>query len=98
MQPGEIKIRDGFRLLRGDFTVPANAEQYDSQKKRKVTICNLFINHGLSTREVARVLDETCDRVVGALIEQKVIEDRRRLPRTSSAASTAATLKPWPKW
>ena len=90
-------IRDGFRVLKSDFRVPVDVAQWDAQKKRKVTICNLFINHRLSTGEVARVLDETYEHVVGALIERGVVEDRRRLPRTSSESSKGSHPKPWLK-
>jgi len=62
-----------------------------------VTICNLFINHRLSTGEVARVLDETYKHVVDTLIERGVVEDRRLLLRTSSESSKGARRTPWQK-
>jgi hypothetical protein len=93
----EPQTRDGFRVVRSDFTVPVEVGQWDSQKKRKVTICNLFINHQLSIMEISRVLDETYERVVGVLIEREAIEDRRCMPRTSNGPSKDPNLTPWLK-
>jgi hypothetical protein len=90
-------IRDGFRVLKSDFRVPADIGQWDVHKKRKVTICNLFVNHRLSTEAVARVRDETYKHVVDALIERGIVEDRRHLPRTSRESSKGAYPKPWLK-
>ncbi len=81
MESGE-PIRDGFRVLKTAFSVPAEINEVDSLTKRKTTICNLFINHKLAILDIVRLLDETYGRVVCALIEQAVIEDRRRVARS----------------
>jgi hypothetical protein len=79
--------RDGFRVLRDQFIVPRNASTLDTGTKRAVTICNLFLNHRLSLSDIVRVLDEDNGRVVLALLEQGIIEDRRHLPRVAPKES-----------
>ncbi|PYV43127.1 MAG: hypothetical protein DMG06_11840 [Acidobacteria bacterium] len=70
--------RDGFQLTQRRFVAPPNTSFLDSVTKRKVTICNLFSNHELPIRDIARVLDENYGRVVTILIEQGLIHERRK--------------------
>jgi hypothetical protein len=49
--------------------------------KRKVTICNLFLNYKLSIKEIAKTLDETYRHAVKVLIEQGIIQERRGVSR-----------------
>ena len=70
--------RDGFQLTQRRFVAPPNTSFLDSVTKRKVTICNLFSNHGLSMRDIVRVLDESYGRVVNTLIEQGLVYERRK--------------------
>ena len=81
MEPREPILRDGFRVLKEAFSVPDEISTLDSLTKRKATICNLFINHRLAISDIVRVLDETTARAIGALIEQGVVEDRRKVAR-----------------
>jgi hypothetical protein len=69
--------REGFKVRRMEFTTPGDTSLLDPTSKRKVTICNLFVNYRQSTREIARVLDEDYRTVIGVLIEQGFIYDRR---------------------
>jgi hypothetical protein len=81
MEPRERILRDGFRVLKEAFSVPDEISTLDSLTKRKATICNLFINHRLAISDIVRLLDETNGRAISALIEQGVIEDRRKVAR-----------------
>ena len=72
--------RDGFRLKRDRFTLPHDTSDLDPKSKRSVTICNLFVNHNLALRDIVRLLDEDNGRVVLALLEQRIIQDRRDNP------------------
>ena len=81
MEPQRPDVREGFRVLNTTFIVPQELSLLDSHTKRKTTICNLFINHQLPISDIVRVLDESFSRAVEVLIEQGIIEDRRRVPR-----------------
>ncbi len=91
MELNQCIMRDGFRVLKSQFIVPENTSQLDPQTKRKATICNLFVNHRLALLDVARLLDESCCRVISVLIEQGVVEDRRRTRRTAPDCSRRAS-------
>ncbi len=93
MESKNLIFRDGFRVVKTHFIVPSHINQLDRQTKRKVTICNLFINHRMAIPDVARVLDESYSRAIAALIEQGVVEDRRRLPRNVSDDSKWSNLR-----
>jgi hypothetical protein len=73
--------RDGFQVRKKVFNNPPDMASFDLVRKRKVTICNLFVNHQLSMRDIARVLDERYDHVVDVLIDQGVVFERRKNPR-----------------
>jgi hypothetical protein len=49
------------------------------QRKRALTICNLFINHNMSISNIERVLDEDHGKIVQALIESGILYDRRQI-------------------
>ena len=54
-----------------------DTSRLDPALKRKTTICNLFANHHLPIRDIARILDETYASVVGTLIEIGLVYERR---------------------
>jgi hypothetical protein len=85
--------RDGFQLTHKVFVPPDNTSLLDPMAKRKVTICNLFANHRLSISDIVRVLDESYEKVVAALIEQGLIQERRQSPRPSAPRSRVAFIK-----
>ena len=74
---GETPDRDGFKVRRKTFAVP-NRGSPDPVTKRKLTVCNLFVNHRLSIADVMRVLDEEYGHVVNILIERRLLYDRRK--------------------
>lgn len=69
--------RDGFQLTSKSFVVPSDTSRLDPVLKRKTTICNLFANHRLPIRDIARILDETYASVVETLIEFGLVYERR---------------------
>jgi hypothetical protein len=58
MESQDPVIRDGFRVLRERYSPPPDAAQLAAHIKRKVTICNLFLNYKLSIKDIAKTLDE----------------------------------------
>ncbi len=73
--------REGFQLTGRIFAPPADTSMLDMASKRKVTICNLFSNHRLSITDIVRILDESQSKVIAVLLEEKLIQERRRTPR-----------------
>jgi hypothetical protein len=76
-QPSQM-IREEFQIEENNFTLPESTLGLDSKTKRALTICNLFINHKLAIADISRLLDEDTGRVVQALLERRIIHDRRR--------------------
>ncbi len=93
MDSNDLIFRDGFRVVKTSFVIPPFINQLDLQMKRRLTICNLFINHRMAIPDVARLLDESYGYVVSALIEQGVVEDRRRQKRNPVCYSKMSNLK-----
>ena len=60
--------------------MPEDTSQLPAEDKRKLTICNLFANQKLSVSEIRRLLDEPYNSVIEALIEHKLVRDRRKNP------------------
>ena len=81
MESKDPVIRDGFRVLRERYSPPPDTVQLAADIKRKVTICNLFLNYKLSIKDIAKTLDETYKHAVSILIEQGIIQERRRVTR-----------------
>ena len=81
------EVNEGFQLTQKTFVPPSNAGLLDPVTKRRVTICNLFANFNLSISDIARVLDESYGKIVTILIEEGLVLDRRRVPRSSSSSS-----------
>jgi len=81
MQSNQSIVREGFRVLKASYSPPRDSVQLAAELKRKITICNLFLNHGLSINDIAKTLDETYKHAVGILIEQEIIEERRSVSR-----------------
>jgi hypothetical protein len=72
-------FRDEFQLKEKSFTLPENSIELDPRTKRSLTICNLFVNHKLSVSNIQRVLDEDYGKIVQALLEHGILQDRRRI-------------------
>ncbi len=69
-----------LKLTKQPFIMPEDASQLPPEEKRKLTICNLFANQKLSVTEIRHLLDEPYSSVIEALIEHKLVHDRRKNP------------------
>jgi len=69
-----------LKLTKRPFVMPEDASQLPPVDKRKLTICNLFANQKLSVTEIRSVLDEPYGSVIEALIQHKLVHDRRKNP------------------
>ena len=93
--------RDGFHVLVDEFALPTDNWNLDSQSKRSVTICNLFVNHHYNIPDIVRVLDEKDRNVVLALLKKGIIRERRMrqaappegIDRRTIAVSLNGTLR-----
>ena len=72
-------FRDEFQLKEKHFALPENSITLEPQRKRALTICNLFINHNMSISNIERVLDEDHGKIVQALIASGILYDRRQI-------------------
>jgi hypothetical protein len=72
-------FRDDFLLKENNFTLPEHSIDLEPQRKRALTICNLFINHNMSISNIHRVLDEDPGKIVEVLIRRGIIYDRREI-------------------
>jgi hypothetical protein len=79
MEQPEESFRDGFQITKRVFAYdsPQDTSHMDAVTKRNVTICNLFANHELTIKDIARVLDESYSHVVNTLILEGLILERR---------------------
>ena len=84
--------RNGFRATRKVFTGPQNVASLDPVTKRKITICNLFVDHRLPIADIVRVLDEEYKHIVGVLIEQGFVHERRQNSRERAQAEPKSGL------
>ena len=75
-------VRDGF-LIRGEFALPSNRYDLDSQVQRDLEICNLFVNEEFTISDIVEITRHTYGAVVQALLRQRAVVDRRRKPRLS---------------
>ena len=89
MESKDPVIREGFRVLRNWYSPPPDSAQLAAEIKRKITICNLFLNYKLSINEIAKTLDETYKHAVGILIEQGIIQERRSVCREPQLKQTS---------
>jgi hypothetical protein len=69
---------DGFPVNGLEFKIPPDSIGLDPATKREVTICNLFVNHELTLRDIVRVLDEDCRHVVEVLVNNGIVHERRQ--------------------
>ena len=72
--------KKALKLTGQPFLMPEDTSQLPPEDKRKLTICNLFANQKLSVSEIRRLLDEPYSSVIEALIQHKLVHDRRKNP------------------
>lgn len=85
---------EGFEKTKAEFKLPENLSELDPQKKRRFTICNLFANQNLSIRDICVVLDARKHQVIGVLIENNLIKERRQKPALQPAIRQLAEGRP----
>lgn len=78
MENNEEQSRDGFLLTHKVFVPTQDTSMLDPVSKRKVTICNLFAAHGMTMRDIARILDEDYVRIIHVILENGLVYDRRK--------------------
>jgi len=81
MKPKDPIVREGFQVVQNQYAPPADSASLAAHQKRKITICNLFLNYKLSINDIAKTLDETYKHAVCVLIEQGIIRERRSVSR-----------------
>ena len=72
-------FREGFHLWENNFVLPEQTLALEPRTKRELTICNLFINHNMSIPSIQHLLDEDVGKIVNALIDHRIVEDRRQM-------------------
>ena len=80
MNQSTFNTRDGFQVVRDHLTVPQDSA-LDEKTKRALAICHLFLNRNMAIADIVWLLGEDSGTVVLALLEQGIIQERRRQPR-----------------
>jgi hypothetical protein len=78
--------RDGFRILKDRFALPKSISGLDLKSMHANRICDLFLNENLHLCDIARLVRDERGIVVLTLLEQGIIEERRKKPRKQPAA------------
>ena len=71
-------VRDGFRRTEKIFELPADIQTLSHDTKQRMTMCNLFANHGQSIEELAVYFTMDRSQVISVLIEEGLLQDQRR--------------------
>lgn len=74
-------VRDGFRKTDKIFELPADIQALSHDIKRRMTMCNLFANHGQSIEELAVCFTLDRSQVISVLLEEGLLRDQRRRSR-----------------
>jgi hypothetical protein len=82
MNQSTSNTRDGFQVVREHLIVPKDSA-LDQKAKRALAICHLFLNRNMAIADIVWLLGEDNGTVVLALLEQGIIEERRRQPRSA---------------
>ena len=81
MKQSTSSTRDGFRLIKDRFTLPENISGLDLKSMHANKICDLFLNEKLHLCDIVRLLRNDRGSVIHTLLEQGVIEERRKKRR-----------------
>ena len=73
----DLYTTEGFRLTNQQYIVPQDTVSFPADQKRAITICNLFLNQHKSIDEITKLLDTSRRSVISALIQERIIFDRR---------------------
>ena len=74
-------VRDGFRKTGKMFELPSEIQTLSHDIKQRMTMCNLFANHGQSIEELAVYFTMDRSQVISVLIEEGLLRDQRRQSR-----------------
>ena len=77
----DLYTPEGFRLTRRRYAGPQDTIHLGPDRKRTITVCNLFSNQNKRIDEIARLLDADRRTVILALIQEGLILDRRQSQR-----------------
>ena len=80
MNQSTSNTRDGFQVISDHLTVPKDSA-LDQKTKQALAICHLFLNRNMAIADIVWLLGEENRTVVLALLEQGIIQERRRQPR-----------------
>ena len=84
----DLYTPEGFRLAKRQYVGLEHTVNLPPDRKRAVTICNLFSNQHKTIDEIAKLLDTTRGTVILALIHEGLILDRRRQPSRDKETTT----------
>lgn len=73
-----LDVRDPLRPTRQPFELPEDFHELSIRKKRQLTICNLFANHGQAVGEISRYFEISPKEVVRTLIDEGLLKEQRR--------------------
>jgi hypothetical protein len=74
-------VHDGFPVRGEEFVLPSSLYRLDSETQYQIEICNLFINEKFTILDIVEMTSDDYGTIVQALLNQKVIVDRRQKPR-----------------
>jgi hypothetical protein len=80
MNQSTFNTRDGFQVVREHLAVPQDPT-LDQNAKRALAICHLFLNRNMAIADIVWLLGEDNKTVVLALLEQGIIQERRKESR-----------------
>ena len=81
MKQTKSAIRDGFRILKDRCALAKNISGLDLESMHANRICDLFLNEKLHLRDIVRLVRDDRGSVIHTLLEQGVIEERRKKRR-----------------
>ena len=71
-------VRDDFRKTGKVFELPDDIQTLSHDAKQRMTLCNLFANHGQSIDELAVYFEMDRSRVISVLMQEGLLVDQRR--------------------
>jgi hypothetical protein len=79
MERASKERHDGFILRKARIDLPLRINAQDAELQRDLLICHLFANNRYSTSEIAGRFGLENRNVIGSLLAQKVVFDRRQI-------------------
>ena len=76
-------VKDPLKRTGQEFDLPENFSELGPAEKRRLSICNLYVNQNHSVDEIARHYEMSRTEVVAVLIQESLIEDQRQGAATS---------------